>query len=147
MRRSPLLIPVFTAASALLAAAGCNSDAPEVAPVEGTVTLDGQPIEGAMVRFSPVAGGRPSAGRTDSDGWYELVYSREMNGALPGEHVVRISTYVEGDPESGDEGVPERIPAKYNLDSELKREVKADDNVIDFKLDSEGEIREPPKEG
>ncbi|TMQ33190.1 MAG: hypothetical protein E6K70_14485 [Planctomycetota bacterium] len=39
------------AALALLAALGCGQN--NMVPVKGTVTLDGQPIEGALVKFIP----------------------------------------------------------------------------------------------
>lgn len=53
-------------------------------PVSGTVTLGGQPLEGASVTFmnDTFAG----YGRTDSEGRYRLV-----QGALPGQNKVVIS--------------------------------------------------------
>ena len=123
---------------------GCGvggADIPDIGHVVGTVTMDSKPLSGALVTFQP-EGGRPSAGRTDENGKYELVYSRNNNGALPGMHVVSISTLDEGDPDSGIEATKETIPAKYNVQSELTTTVVAGDNTIDFDLDSEGEIIE-----
>jgi hypothetical protein len=131
------------AAAAMLLFAGCGPGGPETATVEGTVLLDGKPLEGATILFSPAAG-RPSGGLTDAEGHYELSYTADQDGALPGEHTITISTYRRGDPDEGVPGVPERVPAKYNVQTELKRTVKADeDNVIDFDLDSKGKIIEP----
>lgn len=129
-------------AALLVLSLGCGPSGPEIAPVEGTVTLDDKPLEGALVMFYPEAGGRPAAGRTDADGYYELQYSQGRTGALPGNHDVTISTVEEGDADAGLKNSPERVPAKYNVNSELKATVEADDNVIDFKLDSQGEIVE-----
>ena len=48
---------------------GCGQRGPVVEMVEGVVLLDGQPVEGATVLFSPDAGGAadglPAVGRTD----------------------------------------------------------------------------------
>jgi len=48
--------------------AGCGGKPagyPDTAPVNGTITLDGAPLEGASVSFSPVDG-RSSSGKTDA---------------------------------------------------------------------------------
>ena len=135
-----------TAAVALATTIGCGfggPGSPETAVVTGTVTLDGQPVEGALLIFTPIAGGRQSGGTTDAEGHYELTFSRDQPGALPGEHRIEISTLVETDPDSGTASVPEKLPAKYNVATELTRTVEADDNVIDFELDSAGKIMTP----
>jgi hypothetical protein len=127
-----------TRASALLLVffAGCGgaSDAPETGGVSGHVTLDGKPLPGAMIVFQP-EGGRPSNGRTDDEGYYELTYSRSQSGAMVGKHTVRITTYVEADDE-GNGAVEEKVPAKYNAKSELTKDVAAGDQDIDFDLKS-----------
>ena len=141
----PLLRAVhYCVASAVLLSLilGCGPDGPETATVEGTVTLGGEPLDGALVRFQP-SNGRPSGGRTDSEGHYELIYSRGREGALPGEHIVTISTFQRGDPEEGTPTLIERVPARYNSKTELKETVEAGDNVIDFNLEAEGEIINP----
>ena len=61
--------------------------------VEGTVTIDGEPVEKATVGFYP-QGGRGSIGATDSDGHYELRYTSSQKGASVGEHKVTIKTAV-----------------------------------------------------
>ncbi len=126
--------------------AGCGTDGPELAPVEGTVKLDGQPVAEALIMFTPVAGGRPAGGRTDAAGHYELTYSRDAAGAMTGEHTVTISTFRAKDPESGTPGAPELVPAVYNTKTELKKTVEAGGNVIDFDLESKGAKIAQPKE-
>ena len=122
---------------ALLVCLGCGAS--DVGYVEGTVTMDGSPLPDAMVTFQPESG-RPSYGRTDANGRYELVYTRNEKGAVPGKHTVSISTLQGGDPDAGGELVPEKVPAKYNTRTELTREVQAGSNEFDFELSSEGEI-------
>jgi hypothetical protein len=122
--------------------AGCggSSDTPELGEVHGQVKLDGNPLPKAMVKFQPVAGGRHSSGETDDNGEYELQYSLNAKGALIGKHKVSISTGSKTD----DESVPEKVPTKYNVQTELEVDVKAGDNELDFdKLDSKGEILQP----
>lgn len=61
--------------------------------VEGFVLLDGQPVEGATVLFSPDAGGPPglpAAGRTDAKGGFRL---NAAGGARPGSGT-KIGDYI-----------------------------------------------------
>lgn len=133
---------IFIAASILLVSLGCGkTEGPDVAYVEGTVTMDGNPVSNAVLTFQPDHA-RPSYGRTNEEGWYELYYTDEKEGATLGTHQVRISTAEEGDEDTGRAGQKETIPAKYNVQTELTAEVAPGDNVIDFPLKSEGEIIE-----
>jgi hypothetical protein len=106
---------------------GLGGCAERFAPVCGTVTLDGKPLEGAIVGFYP-ADRRGSHGVTDAQGRYELVYSQTIKGILPGQYLVRITT--------ADVNTPERLPARYHERTELSAEVKPGDNVHDFALKS-----------
>ncbi|WP_040352914.1 carboxypeptidase regulatory-like domain-containing protein [Blastopirellula marina] len=120
--------------------AGCSagpSDLPEVAPVTGTVTLDGKPLNNATLKFQPTAG-RPSTGLTNEQGQYSLRYNIDLDGAKLGDHSVTITTYQEFDDPSNPSkpASPERLPAKYHTKSELVAEVTAGDNVVDFDLKS-----------
>jgi hypothetical protein len=113
--------------------AGCGEGGPQIAPVSGRVTLDGRPLASADVSFQPDEAQRASAGRTDADGRYQLMYKRGEPGALVGEHTVRISVSREIVRN------PPAIPARYDTQSELRREVKSgEDNVFDFELTSDG---------
>jgi hypothetical protein len=121
--------------------AGCSNS--NEGFVKGTVKAEGQPLAGALVEFYPKAGGGAARGRTNADGTYELILSRD-NKALPiGEYEVRISTA--GATEGGDYGKPskETLPAKYNVASELLTTVNSGRNTIDFELDYKGKIIQP----
>ncbi len=117
---------------------GGGSDTPKVYPVKGTVKIDGKPVDGATLTFNPT-NGRPSVGVTDANGVYYLRYTEKVDGALPGEHLVQIRT--ERFP-SGGEGSPvipgrkEMLPAHYHDKSDLKVEVKTEENQLDFDLKS-----------
>jgi hypothetical protein len=69
---------------------GCGG--PRPVKVSGTVTLNGQPVEGAMVQFVPVKdGGRPATGLTTADGGFNLTTIENHDGALPGDYKVVIT--------------------------------------------------------
>jgi hypothetical protein len=60
--------------------------------VQGTVTLDGKPLEGATVSFVPEEGaGPPASGLTGSDGVFRLTTRTSGDGAQPGQYKVTIS--------------------------------------------------------
>ena len=137
-----------------LAMCGCGSgdDRPELGQVTGTITMDGKPLVSTVVVFSP-DNGRPARGKTDAEGKYELTYIGETRGAKIGHHRVEIAPNEEGEDESEIEAAtagedvsaptapvkPEKtkVPARYNTNSELQADVKAGENVLDFKLESQ----------
>ncbi len=132
---------------------GCGgSDQPELGQVTGTITLDGKPLSGIAVVFQPDSG-RPARGMTDAEGKYELTYIRETKGTKVGPNRVEIAPSEDGEAEEleiADENADEEsksatkrtksgkptIPARYNLRSELRADVKAGKNTFDFKLES-----------
>ncbi|MBA2113166.1 carboxypeptidase-like regulatory domain-containing protein [Bremerella alba] len=123
----PLLLP------AIGCAAGEYSD---LGQVQGQVTMDGQPLPNALVRFAPPTG-RPAMGVTDEQGMYELIYVRDVRGAEPGEYQVEITTWFRpATMEESHQKRTEKIPAKYNKRSTLSASVEQGDNQIDFQLES-----------
>ena len=122
---------------------GCGSSGPELADVSGTVKFDGAPLPRARITFVPEAG-RPSYAVSDDDGFYELVYTDDKAGALPGQHTIRVSTHRRADPLSGTKAQAERIPTKYNTKSQLKKTVEAGANTIDLEISSnDGKVVQP----
>lgn len=141
---------MLVVAISMLFQPGCggSSDQPELGQVTGTITLDGQPLRGIDVVFQPDSG-RPARGRTDADGKYELTYIRQTKGTKVGPNRVEIAPSEDGEIEesenSGEENKPAakpsksgkpKIPARYNVKSELERDVKAGKNTFDFELKS-----------
>jgi len=127
---------VFFAVSvaAAIACAGCGGSDFDMAPVSGTVTLDGKPLEGATILFIPVASGGSetgpaSSGVTDAEGKFTLMGPGETAGAVLGKHQVMITTVSEegGDSESddiySDAASQEKLPARYNAATTLDFEV------------------------
>jgi hypothetical protein len=69
---------------------GCNNS-PSIVPVQGTVLLDGKPLEGAAVLFHPKADERPAVGTTDKRGIFHLTTRSQSDGAHVGLNKVSIT--------------------------------------------------------
>ena len=111
----------------VLAAAGCGAETYPLAPVSGRVTLDKVPLADARVGFEPIRqgdginAGPGSYGSTDAEGRYRLISLEGDEGAVVGPHRVWVRTYraVEGPNGSIVTRTPERVPARYNSQTEL----------------------------
>jgi hypothetical protein len=139
--RSARLAPIVVLGLLLLA--GCGGSDEDLAPVEGTVTLDGQPLAGAKVEFDLDPGavrygkmaGSSAYGKTDASGRFKLKSTHERSGAPVGKNIVRISTRDMTVDSSGKEVlVPERLPPRYNTTSVLSEEVQPGSNKFQFDL-------------
>lgn len=130
--------------------------------VEGVVTLDGQPVAGATVTFTPVqdGAGAPATGTSDSAGKYTLTAvgnkaagAQAGAGTLPGEYYVGVlKDEMPQEPGSGDEGyklpssdtpptsptITHVVPQQYNnpQTSGIKVTVKSGKNDIPIELKS-----------
>lgn len=121
---------------------GCGVDGPEIARVQGRVTMDDKPLPGAIIMFVPV-GGRPSASETDANGKYVLEFSAGRKGAIPGMNRVEINTARQAYEKDGKNypAVKESVPGKYNRNTELEFNVEpGKNNIADFALKSGGKI-------
>jgi hypothetical protein len=126
---------------------GC-SGAPQVAPVEGVVKLDGKPVAGALVIFEP-EGESPiqSTGVTDELGQFRLRSNDGREGAVVGSHRVVVrgaSSFAVATDKEADEVAPvsdsagDAIPADYlRVDrTPLRQEITADANTVTLELSS-----------
>ena len=123
--------------------AGCGDSADRRYAVSGTVTYKGQPIPNGLISFMPRGSDVSAGGSAIVDGEYTIPSS---TGLPAGEYdvVISVPTAVPakrpGDDEAPGEGgereTGEALPARYNLTTELKAEVKAGDkNQFDFHLE------------
>lgn len=78
---------------------GC-SRGPAVQYVEGLVTLNGKPVEGAIVTYTPSGAGLGAAGTTDASGVYRLnpLTGRAGGGTLVGDYLVAVRKWEYPDP-------------------------------------------------
>lgn len=129
----------FACCAACLVLAGCSSG--DLNTVSGTVKLNGQPLPDATVTFIPVADeGSSAAGKTDSQGKYELFHAGGARGADVGDYFVSVSTYQKGDKDANPPipAQPERVPAQFNVRTQISKKVEAGENVIDLDLTDAG---------
>src|SRR5262249_34636332 len=111
-------------------------------PVSGQVTLDGKALENGQITFTPMGGGEPVVAAIIKDGHYAL---GRGDGPAPGAQRVNVwsrkptGKKLPSDVEPGTfiEEPREIIPARYNLNSELKADVtQGGNNRFDFALKS-----------
>lgn len=125
----------------LLSAAGCRDDGKvSVYPVQGKVTLNGAPLEGATVQFFTndeslrVPGVPIPAGTTDAGGVFQLSAYGKADGAPAGDYRVTINQMqVTNDAEDPEQMTSvDRLKGRYsNPDSSgLTATVKEDDNEL-----------------
>jgi hypothetical protein len=117
---NPLLVYIPCLLTLVLALPGCSESGPPLGVVSGTVTLDGQPLEGAAVVFTPKAqaiDAGPSQGKTGPDGKYSLSFGSTRSGAYLGGHSVIIEH-------------------KKYFRTDHPAMVESGRNTIDFKLES-----------
>ena len=129
---------------ALMLQVGCGPSGPDIARVQGTVTMDGKPLPNAIIMFVPV-GGRPSVSETDANGKYVLEFSGGRKGAIPGINRVEINTGRLAYEKDGKNypAVKESVPVQYNRVTTLEFNVEAGkNNTADFALKSGGKIVE-----
>jgi hypothetical protein len=83
------LLPLLLAAAAV---AGCDRSGGLV-PVVGTVTLDGAPLEAAVVMFHPQPGVKGNGGGATSkpDGTFVMLSPQGKKGIFPGDYSITVS--------------------------------------------------------
>jgi hypothetical protein len=136
----------------LASVGGCGgeyatSEIVDTAPVSGTLTYKGQPLEYYQVVFMPVDGTRVAAGVTDAEGKFKMGTNDGGDGAPPGEAKVAVSFV--GPPSTGEAGLEQviddpsklpkpkiKIPAKYG-DPETSglTQTVPPEGITDLKLD------------
>ena len=90
-------LSLLVCAALMVALIGCApTNDVGAAKVTGTVTYNGNPVEGATVSFVPSGeGGKMAAGSTDAQGKFTLTTVQAGDGAVPGAYQVAIAK-VEG---------------------------------------------------
>ena len=126
---------LFLVIAVCLAFAGCNQG-PPTGTIKGTVKLEGEPVDGGIIRFVPADGNSQPADSPLVSGAYSVT--------MPlGEKKVEVfwakdrSGTTEVDTASqGSEQLIQMIPAKYNNQTTLTHTVVEGEQVRDFDLTS-----------
>lgn len=133
----------------IASAGGCGRSSYELAPVRGTVTIDGVPLSQAKVMFAPVEvgdnpnPGKPAFGILQDDGSFALTTYEQDDGAVVGEHWVTI---IKLDGNSGAATLvsnqPRNVPTFTRLTVPQKVTViPGQENQIDLKLTTQDVAR------
>jgi hypothetical protein len=130
---------IWLALVSCLLAAGCGG---KRASVQGTVTYDGEPVDGGRIHFIPQGDppGRPAVHAVIEQGKYHLSASQ---GPEFGSHRVEIVWHKKpggkplgkpGDPGFTTDDLVQTLPAIYNSKSTLSANVQPGSNTFDFAL-------------
>ena len=107
-----VLRAVIVAIGCWAISSGCRPPGPAVHYVEGVVLLEGEPIGGATVGFSPREAGMPAFGKTDDNGVFRLTTVRgggQGKGVMAGSYTVTVTKWRDRSIELGPE--PDRADA------------------------------------
>lgn len=123
---------------ALVLSVGCRPAGDGRLPVSGTVTWDGESLDGGMIVFVPIAEGRSSSGKVIA-GEFDLPSER---GLPPGEYRVEITLEQEtgkqrvfhGDGPDSVSLTKQVIPKRYNQESTLILKVDKPPVTANFEL-------------
>jgi hypothetical protein len=119
---------------ALAAAAGCGK---ERASVEGTITLDGTPLDGGNISFVPRDADQRQAGwSVVTGGKYAIPPTAGLGTGAFRVEVRAARATGEKSPDPDVTATKEVVPAAYNARSELTADIKPGPNVVNFDLKS-----------
>lgn len=147
-RRVVSVVLVCFVVASIVTIGGCSKrrgNRPQTFPVQGVVTMGGEPLAGATVMFNPIAsGGSGAIALTDEQGRYKLTTFDSGDGAVAGEYRVAFVKTIfpkqEGvDPMVAMSGDPKNVlPLKFadSATSGFTATVaEGPDNAFDFALE------------
>jgi hypothetical protein len=107
--------------------------------VSGTITINGEPVQGVTVKFVPDAKMRYSIGETDARGRYSADFVRSQSGVVLGGCTVEFSIF------RGD-SMQNHLPAEFNSNppehDEFRLDITKKGQKFDYDIKYDGEI--PP---
>lgn len=104
--------------SLALGCSGGGAGGPAIVPVDGIVTLNGNPMEGATVVFSPKKEGTMSMAVTDAEGKFVLRTGSGKKGAAVGDHdvTVQLTVTAEAPAAGSSDGLAPAMPSELGID-------------------------------
>ena len=134
------LVITTMSAAALTFLIGCGGTGIPTAPVSGTITLNGKPIQGVELKFVPQEKMRPSVAITDAQGRYKAQFVERQSGVALGPCIVQLSIF------RGGNYMHNYLPPSFNTDAEkdpdFKLDITEDGVVFDYDIKFSGNI--PP---
>jgi len=129
-----------------MSAIGCGggSDKFATTKVSGTVMLNGQPVTGGSLTFSPMASdpkikpGKGASGEVQSSGAFTLTTYQPGDGAIIGKHRITYSAPVPETPavpEGGHAAPPPKSPFAGAVPKQPEVEIKAGENKLTIELE------------
>lgn len=154
-RASSLFAAILIAASSLSAAGCTKHDGLERAPINGLLTINGQPLASATVQFLPVneskTPGLGALGASDANGKFQVTSSRRDDAGIPpGEYLVIVNRLAEPDGtvipadsfQADHPDARETIPPPYSTNaSPLRVTIKKEGGDVEVKIP--GKLRDP----
>jgi hypothetical protein len=123
---------------------GCGRGGPEIVPIEGTISHNGEPVSNVRIYFVPT-NGRPSWAISDERGRFVLDYDEDYDGAKVGTHKVWLvdenknidpTIAMSGGTKAQRPPAMRQIVEKYSREkSTLEVEVKKADRNFQLKLE------------
>jgi len=124
----------LAASLAFIPALGCGANDGKSA-VSGLVTVDGSPVSGGSISFTPVGGRGPSAGGMISEGRYQTrVVPGPVKVAISVPKVVGERKLYKAANSPVQHVIEEALPPRYNEATELQIDVREDSSEHNFDL-------------
>jgi len=130
----PYLLLILSLACCLVAGCGGSGN------VSGTVTLNGEMVDGGVITFHPAD--QPNAADKGNARIAGGKYSITSPDLVPGNYLVKIiwlkptgkKVDAPGDPGVKMDQTQQVVPKQYNSESTLTRELKSGSNTLNFEL-------------
>ncbi|WP_339734991.1 carboxypeptidase-like regulatory domain-containing protein [uncultured Gimesia sp.] len=137
MHVSKLSFCLFCLVGLILTGCGSeNTNLPELTPVNGTVTLNGDPASGVTIILYPQQGTNGNApkdtafGISDENGHYAIKHRSGAEGVEPGQYVVTFSKMVMPDGSTMEKGAePAAVGARELLPKQYTNPQRTKENV------------------
>lgn len=125
-----ICVSLIVSGAAILNCSGCSDNRPSIVPVSGQVLIDGNPLPVGSIQFIH-ANSRPAAGAIGPDGRFTLTTYEIGDGAVVGNHHVRIAA---SEPYGAD-AVRWSAPKKYANEQTSGIQVDVQGPVDDLKIE------------
>jgi hypothetical protein len=143
LRRFPQSLGVLALLVTISVLAGCSESEYNMADVEGTVTIDGQPVTWGTLMFTPNRSaenegkpGKSSVGPVDDEGRFRLTTYRKHDGAIIGSHTIRFMYQPDAEADEAKSffsKLGKKVPRSFRP-KEPKVQVEAGENSIAIEL-------------